>query len=121
MARILLADDNPQIAKLVALKLSMSGHEVAVVSDGLEAVEAFESSTPELCILDVMMPGMSGLQVLKKLRGKPEFDRIPIVMLTALGEEKHVVQALQDGANEYVTKPFSPAELVARIERLLAA
>jgi DNA-binding response OmpR family regulator len=121
MARILVADDNPQIAKLVALKLSMSGHEVTVVGDGLEAVGAFERSVPELCILDVMMPGISGLQVLKTLRQKPEFDKIPIVILTAIGEEKHVVQALRDGADEYVTKPFSPAELLARVERLLAA
>lgn len=121
MARILLADDNPQIANLVALKLSVNGHEVAVVGDGLEAVEAFERLIPDLCILDVMMPGMGGFQVLRKLREKREFDTIPIVMLTAVGDEKQIVQALEDGANEYVTKPFSPAELLARIERLLAA
>ncbi|HYM81002.1 MAG TPA: response regulator [Candidatus Limnocylindria bacterium] len=121
MARILVADDDSQIASLVAMKLRLNGHEVVVVANGHEAIEAVDLARPDLCILDVMMPGMDGFQVLAALRARPDLAGLPIVLLTALGEEKHVVRAFKEKANDFVVKPFSPSELLVRVERLLAA
>jgi|RhiMetdeSRZDD1v2_1073273.scaffolds.fasta_scaffold683469_1 DNA-binding response OmpR family regulator len=121
MAHILVADDDLPIATIVATKLKLEGHEVSVVENGHAALEAVKSSRPDLCILDVMMPGMDGFQVLVALRARPDFASVPVVMLTALGEEKHVVRAFKEGANDFIVKPFSPSELLVRVERLLAA
>ena len=120
MARIMIADDNPMIARLVAAKLKGQGYEVDVVTDGTQAMEVALKSPPDLCILDVMMPGMDGFEVLHALREDPRFKSIPIILLTSLGEDSHSVRAFREGASDYVVKPFSPSELMARVERLLA-
>ena len=121
MARILVVDDNLVLAHLVEFKLSRDGHEVQVVHNGPEAIEAATKSPPDLCVLDIMMPGMNGYQVLAAFRETPELAELPVILLTSLGEDHHVVRGFKSGANDYVVKPFSPSELVARIERLLAA
>lgn len=121
MARILVADDTPQIIRLVTYKLRQKGHEVTAVADGLAAIEEARAHPPELCILDVLMPGADGYQVLRTLREDPQIRNIPVIMLTSLGDDSHVVRGLEHGANDYMVKPFSPSELLARVERLLAA
>jgi len=121
MARILLADDNDVVARLVAHKLIQNGHEVEIASDGRQAIEAANVSRPDLCILDVMMPGMDGYQVMSTLRESADLADIPVILLTALGDDEDVVRGLRRGASDYMVKPFSPSELVARVDRLLGA
>jgi len=121
MARILVVDDNPQVARLVEFKLEREGYEVQVVHDGSTAIDTATESPPDLCILDVMMPGLSGYEVLIEFRKNPDLAKLPVILLTSLGEERHVVKGLQSGADDYMVKPFSPSELLARVNRLLAA
>lgn len=121
MAKILLAEDTPQVARLVVYKLTQKGHEVRVATDGLQAIQEALAYRPDLCILDVMMPGVDGYQVLYQLRADPNLASVPVILLTTLGDEGHVIRGLQAGANDYVTKPFSPSVLLARVERLLHA
>ena len=121
MARILVADDTPQIVRIVTYKLEQKGHEVTAVSDGLAAIEEARAHPPELCILDVLMPGADGYEVLQAVRKDPKIQDIPVIMLTSLGDDSHVVRGLEHGANDYMVKPFSPSELLARVDRLLAA
>ena len=121
MGRILVVDDNPQIARLVQFRLSREGHEVVVVHSGQGALDSAGASPPDLIILDIMMPGMDGYEVLRTLKGHADLAGIPVILLSGLGEEHHIVQGLRSGAQDYLTKPFSPAELAVRVERLLAA
>ena len=116
MARILLAEDEQQIGDMVAFKLTNSGHQVVRVVDGETALAAAERDRPDVIILDVMIPLVDGLAVLGRLKANPDLRTIPVIMLTARGEERDVLSGLQAGAADYIVKPFSLKELVARVE-----
>jgi PleD family two-component response regulator len=118
---VLLAEDDEVAAKLLIYRMTReSGFAVTHCGDGIEALEAARRCRFQLGIFDVNMPGMDGFDLLARLREMPEYSDVPIIMLTSLGSEKDVVRGLQLGANDYVVKPFSPAELLARVRRLLA-
>ncbi len=119
MARIVIADDDADIRELVVFKLRHAGHEVLPVADGTAALEACLSSKPDLVILDVMMPGMSGLEAARALRADPTMVGVPIIMLTARAQESDIEQGFEAGADDYVVKPFSPRELALRVAAVL--
>ncbi|HET6153389.1 MAG TPA: response regulator [Marmoricola sp.] len=119
MARIVIADDDADIRELVVFKLRHAGHEVLPVADGTAAVEACLAKTPDLVILDVMMPGMSGLEAARVLRADESMTGVPIIMLTARAQESDIEQGFEAGADDYVVKPFSPRELALRVGAVL--
>lgn len=115
--RVLVVDDEPNIREVVELYLQREGYEVEVASDGAAALHAIERKAPDLIVLDLMLPAINGLQITRMLR---EGDyNIPIIMLTAKSEETDRITGLELGADDYVTKPFSPKELVARVKAVL--
>ena len=120
MATILIADDEPDVRSLLQLTLRNRGHEVVLAESGEAALAAATRSTPDLVILDVNMPGMEGTQVARELRERPATARIPILFLTGLGGESDKLAGFAAGADDYVTKPFNPRELAARVTALLA-
>ncbi len=115
-SRILVVEDDPTVAEVVVRYLRRDGHEVEWVGDGAEALRRALAGPPDLVILDLMLPKMDGLQVCRKLR---ERWPIPVIMLTALGDEMDRVIGLETGADDYVTKPFSPRELALRVQSVL--
>jgi two-component system alkaline phosphatase synthesis response regulator PhoP len=119
MSRILIVEDDDDIAQLVHLYLTRAGHIADVVRAGDAALAHIADRTPDLVILDLMLPGLDGLEVCRALRASPGTRALPIIMLTARSEESDRVVGLQLGADDYVTKPFSPNELVARVGALL--
>ena len=119
MSRILVVEDDDDIAQLVARYLARAGHTADVVHAGDEALAAVRERVPDLVVLDLMLPGIDGLAVCKALRGSPATRALPIIMLTARSEESDRIVGLELGADDYVTKPFSPKELVARVGALL--
>jgi two-component system alkaline phosphatase synthesis response regulator PhoP len=118
-AKILVVDDEEDIRELVELNLSHEGFKVLLCETGEQALEKAGSELPDLIILDFMLPGIDGLEVCKKLKSNMKTENIPVVMLTAKGEETDVVTGLEVGADDYITKPFSGKVLVARVRRLL--
>ncbi|HEX6071173.1 MAG TPA: response regulator, partial [Longimicrobiaceae bacterium] len=118
-ARILVVDDEPDISALVAFHLARESYRVRTVGDGMEALRAIEAEQPDLVVLDLMLPGMQGLDLLRELRRRPEMEEIPVVLLTARREERDRVEGLRLGADDYVPKPFSPQELVLRVGAVL--
>ncbi|ANH40337.1 Phosphate regulon transcriptional regulatory protein PhoB [Nocardioides dokdonensis FR1436] len=120
MARILVADDDVDIRELVEFKLSTLGHEITAVADGAAAVEACRASRPDLAVLDVMMPGVSGLDAIRVIRADPGLADLPVILLTARAQESDVESGFDSGADDYITKPFSPRELASRVEALLS-
>jgi DNA-binding response OmpR family regulator len=114
--RILVVDDDPTVAEVVARYLVRDGHSVECVADGRQALQAALDDPPDLVVLDLMLPGMDGLEVCRRLR---ERSPVPIVMLTALGAETDRLVGLETGADDYVTKPFSPRELALRVKSVL--
>jgi len=121
MARenILVVDDEEDVLELVRYNLDKNGYSIITASSGEEAITLARNKLPDLVVLDLMLPGIDGLEVCKKLKADTRTDHIPIVMLTAKGEETDVVTGLELGADDYVTKPFSPKVLTARIKRIL--
>lgn len=120
--RVLVVDDEVTIAEAVALRLRSEGFTVAVAHDGPEAVATFESFSPDLVVLDVMLPGFDGHEVCRRIQSDPHTygdQRIPVIMLTARSEEVDVLVGLGIGADDYMTKPFSTRELVARVQAVL--
>lgn len=115
----MIVEDSPDIAELIKHYLDRAGHETIVHGSGRDALVAARQSPPELVVLDIMLPGMDGMQVCQALRAEPSSAAVPILMLTAKGEEADRVKGLELGADDYVTKPFSPKELVARVAALL--
>ena len=116
-ARILVVDDEPTIRRVVQAYLEKEGYSVIAAADGESAWQAFVSSQPALVILDLMLPGISGWDLCRRMQAhRPE---VPVIMLTARGEETDRIVGLRLGADDYVTKPFSPAELVARVQAVL--
>lgn len=116
---ILVVEDDPLVASLLSHRLGREGFEVLRFGDGTEALAGIEGRVLSLAILDVKLPGMDGFQLLTRLRQQPQRAQTPIVMLTAMGKEEHVVRGLSLGADDYILKPFSPSELIARVRRLL--
>jgi DNA-binding response OmpR family regulator len=114
--KVLVADDDRDLLGLIAFTLSQAGHLVVKAIDGRVALHAFEQESPDIVILDINMPGATGFQVCEAIRQK---SQIPILMLTARGAEEDLVKALDLGADDYMTKPFSPRTLLARIKALL--
>ncbi|MBK7721458.1 MAG: response regulator [Austwickia sp.] len=113
--RVLVADDDSDIRDLVTFKLEQGGYVVEPVSDGVQAWESICASPPRLAVLDVMMPGLSGLDVLRKLRDDERTKDVPVILLTARSRESDVDTGYASGANEYIIKPFSPRELLHRV------
>lgn len=120
MAKIVIADDDADIRELVAFKLRHAGHEVVAVGDGTAAVEACDSERPDLVILDVMMPGMNGLDVARHIRADEALAGLAIILLTARAQESDIEQGFDAGADDYIVKPFSPRELASRVAAVLA-
>lgn len=113
---ILVVDDDPRLLRLVRVNLERAGFRVDTASSGVAALEQFSLQPPDAVVLDVTMPGMDGFTLLQRMR---EISDVPILMLTAIGEQQQKVRGLDTGADDYMTKPFDPEELVARIRALL--
>lgn len=117
--KILLIEDEEDIAALIKLQAELSGYKMIVETDGLNGYRAIERESPELVILDIMLPGMNGLDVCRKVKNAQELKHIPIILISAKSEELDVVLGLELGADDYVTKPFSPKVLFSRIKAVL--
>ncbi len=118
-ATILLVEDEPGIQELVKFNLQQAGHAVIGALNAEQALSTIRETLPDLILLDWMLPGMSGIELAKRIRADSRTSSVPIIMLTARGEEQDKIAGLDTGADDYVTKPFSPRELVARIKALL--
>lgn len=116
MSRILVVDDDLALAEMIGIVLRAEGYEPSFCSDGAAALAAFRSSEPDLVLLDLMLPGMDGIDVCTHLRAE---SGVPIIMLTAKGDTTDVVRGLESGADDYIVKPFNPKELIARIRTRL--
>jgi two-component system alkaline phosphatase synthesis response regulator PhoP len=119
MSRILVVEDDPDIADLIARYLTNAGHHVQRLTSGADVIPRLRREPVDLMILDLMLPGMDGLRVCQAMRNDRTLAAIPIIMLTARGDESDRVSGLELGADDYVTKPFSPKELTARVAALL--
>ena len=117
--RILVVDDEPDILEIVEYNLREAGYVVATARDGASALAAVKRQTPDLILLDVMLPDISGMEICKRLRRDPETSAIPILMVTAKGQEIDRVVGFEIGADDYVVKPFSPRELILRVGAVL--
>lgn len=117
-ARILIADDEPDILEIVGYNLEKEGYDVITASDGQQALDMAKAQKPDLVILDVMMPFKSGVEVCKVLRSNPEFNDTLIIMLTALNDETSHIKGLDSGADDYISKPISPKVLVSRVNAI---
>ncbi|MBA3341659.1 MAG: response regulator [Gemmatimonadaceae bacterium] len=117
--RVLVVDDEPDIVALVAYHLAKAGYRVVTAATGAEAIDQVKREHPALVVLDLMLPGMSGLDVIQALRRDEPTRRVPVLMLTARREESDRIRGLSLGADDYLTKPFSPAELVLRVKAIL--
>ena len=116
---ILVVEDEEDIQELIAYNLGREGYRVTAVGSGEELAEQTRAAVPDLIVLDLMLPGMDGLEVCRRLKAEQDTRHVPIVMLTAKGEESDIVAGLELGADDYVTKPFSPKVLVARVRAVL--
>ena len=114
--KTLVADDDADLRELIAFTLSQAGHLVVSAADGTAALRSFAAESPDLVVLDINMPGLSGFEVCEAIRAR---SRVPVIMLTVRGEEEDLVRALGLGADDYLTKPFSPRTLIARVNALL--
>jgi len=117
--RVLIVEDDQDIAALIAHYVEKAGHQPEIVPDGGRALAAVRDAPPDLVILDLMLPGMNGLEVCKALRLDSRTAALPVIMLTARGEESERILGLDSGADDYIVKPFSPNELMARVRALL--
>lgn len=114
-----MADDDTDIRELVAFKLEQDGHDVHAFGDGEAALAAARDEVPALVILDVMMPRLTGIEVCRALRAEPATSSVPVLLLTARAQETDVEQGFEVGATDYIVKPFSPRELMARVRAVL--
>jgi two-component system OmpR family response regulator len=119
--RILVVDDEPHIRRVLDAMLSNEGFDVVLASDGSEGLRAISSGNVDLVILDLLMPGATGLEVLAKIRTDPDNADTPVIILTAKGQDADREAAFAGGADDFLTKPFSPRKLVARIREILGA
>ena len=114
--KILVVDDEKRMVRFIQLNLEQDGFQVVTANNGSEALEQVRTQLPDLILLDIMMPDINGFEVLKRIR---EVNTVPVIMLTAKGEEEDRIQGLELGADDYITKPFSPREMVSRIRAVL--
>jgi PleD family two-component response regulator len=119
MAYILCVDDEPSISSLVRQVLKFDGHETTIAEDGFQALQSVAACEPDLIVLDRSMPGMDGLEVCRRIKSNPFLSRVPVLMLTALGNVDFKVEGFDAGADDYLVKPFEPRELSARVGALL--
>jgi phosphate regulon transcriptional regulator PhoB len=119
MKKILVVDDEPDLVELVSYNLKKEGFTVSAASDGEDALEKARGGGYDLIILDLMLPGIQGVELCRMLRGNPKTEAVPIIMLTAKGEVADKIRGLETGADDYMTKPFSPKELMARVNTVL--
>jgi DNA-binding response OmpR family regulator len=117
--RIAIVDDEPDIIHLVSIHLKKAGYSVESFFNGNSLLKFLSSSTPDLVILDLMLPDLDGFEICKMMKNDTRYSSIPIIMLTAKGQERDKVAGLDLGADDYLTKPFSPRELIARINAVL--
>jgi phosphate regulon transcriptional regulator PhoB len=117
--KILIVDDEPDIVQLISYNLKKEGFHIATARDGEEALKKVREGHLDLIILDLMLPGIHGMELCRILRNNPKTAHVPIIMLTARGEESDKVRGLDSGADDYMTKPFSPKELMARVKAIL--
>lgn len=120
MAKILAAEDERDIRDLIAFTLRFAGHEVTTATNGEEAVSMAEQVKPDLILLDVRMPRMNGYDACRAIKANPSLKDIPVVFLSAKGQESEVQAGLQAGAEEYILKPFAPDQLIERVRQILA-
>ena len=118
-ANVLLVDDDPVILKLLQVNFEMEGFNVSTANDGVEGLEKARAERPDIVLLDIMMPRMDGLQVTKALKGDPETKDIPIILLSAKAQASDIQAGKDIGADDYLTKPFDPLELLERVNELL--
>lgn len=119
MAKILVAEDERDIRELIAFTLTFAGHEIIQASNGAEAVELAPKIMPDLIMMDVRMPRMTGYEACRAIKQMDEIKHIPVVFLSAKGQDDEVTDAMDAGAMDYITKPFSPTELTEKIAALL--
>ena len=119
VAHILIVEDESALSTLLAYNLEKEGFTVRIAEDGERAIEALAEEPPDLVLLDWMLPHVSGIEICRRIRRDPATHDLPVIMLTARGEEADRIRGLETGADDYVTKPFSPAELIARVRALL--
>ena len=119
LSRILIVEDDPSLVELLRYNLEIEGFDVSVARDGEGGMEAIDTQEPDLVVLDWMLPNMSGIEICRQMRKKPATRQTPVIMLTAKGEETDRIRGLETGADDYMVKPFSPAELTARIKAVL--
>jgi len=120
MAQILVVDDDRNLRKIIQTNLELAGYEVTAVPNGADAMRALETTQPDLVVLDVMMPAMDGYEVARRIRARPSITHIPIIMLTAKGEIDDKLAGFEAGVDDYITKPFGPQELLARVRAKIA-
>ncbi len=119
MSKILVVDDEPDISELISLHLIREGHECTCVTNGLQVIPAVLEQEPDLIVLDLMLPGQDGISIFRRLRADSRFRSIPVIMLTAKAQVTDKINGLELGADDYLTKPFSPRELALRITAIL--
>ena len=117
--RVLVVDDDPQVLKLLRLNFEMEGYDVDAAPDGAAALAAAARHRPDAVVCDVMMPGMDGLEVVRRLRADPDLSKIPIVVVSAKAQRSDMRDGVAAGADEYVTKPFDPQDVLNAVARLL--
>ncbi len=117
--KLVIVEDEPDILDVLTYNLKKAGFDIASSLDGKEGLALIQRTHPDLILLDLMLPGLGGLEICQKLRAAPETQSTPIIMVTAKGEEADIVKGLEMGADDYITKPFSPKELVARVNAAL--
>ena len=120
MAKIVIAEDESDIRELIAFTLRFAGHEVIAGNNGLEGYELTKKERPDLAMFDVRMPKMTGYEACKKIKADPEISHIPVIFLSAKGQENEIEQGIAAGADEYLLKPFAPDQLTERIKAILS-
>ena len=121
MAKILVVEDEPSLQKLLEYQLKRIGHEIVVVADGKQALASVKSDRPDLVLLDVMLPVMGGFQVLRQLQEDKNTSNIPVIMLSAKGQQHDIAAGIDKGVFDYITKPFNIPNLAERIDKALAS
>jgi len=120
VARILIVEDEENIVKLISIRLERLGHTISAAGNGITALDRARELVPDLILLDVMLPDLNGFHVLQHLKANPATEPIPVLMLTARGQEHDIAAGLEGGAEDYIIKPFSFPELIARVSTALA-
>ena len=119
MPRVLVVDDDPQVLRLLRVNFELEGYDVASASSGEEALDAIAAERPDVLVCDIMMPGIDGLEVVRRLRADPETSSLPVVMVSAKAQQTDLARGQEAGADAYVTKPFDPQDLLDAVADLL--